>query len=544
MLTESGEIVSQNVPCPYDLEEVEMQMSQVNGVYTQLDGENVMIASVHSDEPSFYYLVIAPSDIILRDLHSLKNYLAILTASGIILGAAVFVYAKIRNYNPIRQLFLLLKSKNSDPIEAGDEIKLIEKTVERITQESEEMKNAISQQYPVMRNNLLIGLMAGTQDAGEVCGKLETMNIVFAEPNFVSLLLELEMEDTEEAKSQQERLLAYAAVTNMSQDLFRMVGQVYSGESPDGLLYLLVNTGLAVSEAEELIYKTASELISLMNHLFGVQVTIGMSSCRQGIRQIPRTGLEAGKALKNRLIQGSNTVCAYEPKPVNFGSYYYPLELEQKLINCVMVGEQAQAEQILQSIYTFNFQSGQETIPFSNCLLFDILGTIIKLMGDLEIDPAQVFPNGYHVEKELLKCSTAREMFELLRRVVAGVCAAASERQQSRGSQLMDRIQSFIDENYCKDSICITLIADAAEITPTYLSHFFKENTGVSVMRYIEQRRIERARQLLGETTLTVNEIALQTGFTNSAVLIRTFKKLNGITPGQYRQTVKAGGGK
>ncbi len=61
-------------------------------------------------------------------------------------------------------------------------------------------------------------------------------------------------------------------------------------------------------------------------------------------------------------------------------------------------------------------------------------------------------------------------------------------------------------------------------------------------MRYIEQRRMEKAKQLLGETSLTVNEIALQTGFTNSAVLIRTFKKINGITPGQYRQVLRQGG--
>ncbi len=547
MMTEEGEIVLQNFPFPYEaeIEEIcwELYISQTTGEYTILNGEQVLIASAHSKEPEFYYLVIAPSALILRDLHSLKNYLAILTAAGLILGAAVFVYAKKRNYNPIRQLFLLLKSKNADPAENVDEIRLIEKTIQRIAKESEDMKNAVSQQYPIIRNNLLIRLMSGTQDAGEVCSKLETLDIVFAEPNFVSLLLEMEQDDEKDEKfqNQQERLLAYAAVTNISQDLFRMVGTVYSSESPDGLLYLLVNTGIAASDAMELIDKTASELISLMNHLFGIQLTIGMSTCRQGTEQISRTGQEARKALKNRFVQGSNTVCTYESNAISFGGYYYPLELEQKLINYVSVGDQKQSEQILQAIYQINFKSVQQPPQFSNCLLFDILSTVVKIMADLDINPSDIFPEGYSVEKEMLKCSTVTGMFDVLNQAIAKVCAAAKANKRSSNTRLMENIQGFIDENYCKDNICITLIADAVKITPTYLSHLFKENTGISVMRYIEQRRMEKVKQLLCDTSLTVNEIANQTGFTNSAVLIRTFKKINGITPGQFRQAARAG---
>ena len=547
MMTEEGEIVLQNFSFPYEseMEEIrrELYISQTTGEYTSLNGENVLIASAHSKEPEFYYLVIAPSALILRDLHSLKNYLAILTAAGLILGAAVFIYAKKRNYNPIRQLFLLLKSKNIDPTEDSDEIRLIEKTVQRIAKESEDMKNAVSQQYPIIRNNLLIRLMSGTQDAGEVCSKLETLDIVFAEPNFVSLLLEMEQDDEKEEKfqNQQERLLVYAAVTNISQDLFRMVGTVYSSESPDGLLYLLVNTGVAALDAIELIDKTASELISLMNHLFGIQLTIGMSTCRQGTEQISRTGQEARKALKNRFVQGSNTVCAYESSAISFGGYYYPLELEQKLINYVSVGDQEQSEQILQTIYQINFKSAQQPPQFSNCLLFDILSTVVKIMADLDISPSEIFPEGYSVEKEMLKCSTVTGMFDVLNQAIAKVCAAAKANKRSSNTRLMENIQIFIDENYSKDNICITLIADAVKITPTYLSHLFKENTGVSVMKYIEQRRMDKVKQLLCDTSLTVNEIASQTGFTNSAVLIRTFKKINGITPGQYRQTIRAG---
>ena len=70
------------------------------------------------------------------------------------------------------------------------------------------------------------------------------------------------------------------------------------------------------------------------------------------------------------------------------------LELEQKLINYVSVGDREQSEQILQTIYQINFKDVLQPPKFVNCLLFDILGTVLKIMADLDIDSSLILPNG------------------------------------------------------------------------------------------------------------------------------------------------------
>ena len=73
-------------------------------------------------------------------------------------------------------------------------------------------------------------------------------------------------------------------------------------------------------------------------------------------------------------------------------------------------------------------------------------------------------------------------------------------------------------------------------LSTSYLSKRYKEQYGVSIFYDITQVRLEKVKQLLQGTEISINEIAEQTGFSNGKVLIRAFKKKEGITPGRYRE--------
>lgn len=74
-------------------------------------------------------------------------------------------------------------------------------------------------------------------------------------------------------------------------------------------------------------------------------------------------------------------------------------------------------------------------------------------------------------------------------------------------------------------------------MNPDYLSKLFKKNTGSSLMDYVTKVRIERAKELLERTVLTISEIAIETGYSNTAYFTKMFKKYtNGVTPREYRK--------
>lgn len=93
----------------------------------------------------------------------------------------------------------------------------------------------------------------------------------------------------------------------------------------------------------------------------------------------------------------------------------------------------------------------------------------------------------------------------------------------------------YIKHNY-RDEIKLDAIAAIATMAPSYFSHMFKFIMGVTLTDYLNQLRIHKAMELLKETDLSVTEIHLFVGFNHSGHFTRMFKKLNGITPMQYRK--------
>ena len=78
-------------------------------------------------------------------------------------------------------------------------------------------------------------------------------------------------------------------------------------------------------------------------------------------------------------------------------------------------------------------------------------------------------------------------------------------------------------------------LASLCHLTPSYVSRLFKENLEIGFVEYINTLRISRAKKLLKETKITVEQIGFQVGFNNVRSFMRTFKQYENITPGQYR---------
>ncbi len=79
-------------------------------------------------------------------------------------------------------------------------------------------------------------------------------------------------------------------------------------------------------------------------------------------------------------------------------------------------------------------------------------------------------------------------------------------------------------------------LASEYHISPSTLSHQFKEITGTSVMGYLLDCRIAAAKQYLSHSRMSVSEIVEKCGFSDSSNFSRTFKKMTGTTPSEFRR--------
>ncbi len=102
-------------------------------------------------------------------------------------------------------------------------------------------------------------------------------------------------------------------------------------------------------------------------------------------------------------------------------------------------------------------------------------------------------------------------------------------------NKLVDDIQRYIQEN-CGSQIFISDIADKYFVSKFYLSHIFKERTGMSPRQFLTFTRLSKAYNLLHEPEFSVSEVAGKCGFTSTSYMIKKFGEQYNISPNKFRK--------
>jgi AraC-like DNA-binding protein len=103
------------------------------------------------------------------------------------------------------------------------------------------------------------------------------------------------------------------------------------------------------------------------------------------------------------------------------------------------------------------------------------------------------------------------------------------------------RVFKFIDENLQRD-IGLPEVAEAAYLSPNYLSQLLKKQTGLAFVDWLTGRRMERARDLLAHTAERVGAIAHRVGYADEAYFTRRFSQRFGVSPTAYRRSMRESG--
>jgi AraC-like DNA-binding protein len=95
-------------------------------------------------------------------------------------------------------------------------------------------------------------------------------------------------------------------------------------------------------------------------------------------------------------------------------------------------------------------------------------------------------------------------------------------------------IKEYIESNY-SSNISLNEISKRLYLSPDYISHVFKDNTGYSPIKYLINKRIDESKKLLLTTGMTVQEVSIQVGYENANYFSIIFKKITGTSPREYR---------
>lgn len=116
--------------------------------------------------------------------------------------------------------------------------------------------------------------------------------------------------------------------------------------------------------------------------------------------------------------------------------------------------------------------------------------------------------------------------------------AVPAEPQTVTGNRQCAAVRRYIDLHF-KESLTLEQLAEEAHMNKFYLSHTFKREYGISPISYMTHKRIKESKYLLAETDLSMSQIAQLLGFSSLSYFSQVFRRSQGMSPMEYRQSTQ-----
>ncbi len=117
---------------------------------------------------------------------------------------------------------------------------------------------------------------------------------------------------------------------------------------------------------------------------------------------------------------------------------------------------------------------------------------------------------------------------------------ATRMRRLRKGNTMSVYVRRAVDYIYdhLHERLTMELLAEKQRLSPSYFSRLFSRDTGITVKAYINRVKVSTAENMLVNSSFSVSEIALSLGFSSPSAFAAVFKKVNGVSPGEYRNSV------
>jgi PAS domain S-box-containing protein len=216
--------------------------------------------------------------------------------------------------------------------------------------------------------------------------------------------------------------------------------------------------------------------------------------------------------------------------------YYFPVEKEQQLITAVIAGQSALVQELLRDIIE---QNRLEDSNYQKLLALhtQFLQSAGKILAQAPVQDANASESPLLQTFRAAAPETPYELRERLNEVFRQLLTFYSRQDKKQADVLVKKLFRYLERHYANPNLCLDSIAEAFNLNSSYLSRYFKEQTGMNYVEYLAMLRIKKAKTLLvAYPRQTIDAVGMQAGFSGKATFIRTFKRFEGVTPGTYRK--------
>jgi two-component system, response regulator YesN len=498
-------------------------------------GEDMMISYTKSLFNQWTYVAVLPSEVILAKAKYIKSLFIIISLIVFVIGLLATCLIAERSSRPVQHaLDALSQYQNYEQYGKGNIFDFLKNNILGIISSNRNLKDAVDQQIPLVKAAFFDRLLNGSfSDLEGMDETLDQIALNMKDKSYLVVLMQ---------KYGYEKLVSLKELKVINNQKARIVKSFDKHIEKQGYIHDISTDCLALilsfSEEKRNAYKGYTEAIieNVLRETYPediVKIRCAAGNMYDNLLDIAQSYNEAKQILnENRLLDKESMVLWYEEeKSINSHTYYYPIELEMKMMNFVKGGHMDQIQESLNEIFEENFKKRNLPPFMKRQLIHEIKSTMVKVMGQLKIEKENDFQFLEENFSQLDACQTTAQVYEHLIIFYKDACKGVNKTKKSHNTQLKEDVIEYIHKNFSNADMGLGSVADHFIISEDYLSQFFKEQTGENFSAYLEKVRMENADQLLIKDNNTIEEIARMSGYNSANTFRRAYKRFYGIRP-------------
>ncbi len=480
----------------------------------------------YTDEQSgITYINIVPDAFISSEISKLNIFIVSIIIISLIIGIFTSVFLSMKVHQPVRRILHSIERQDPLSIKDGhiDEFNLIGQKLREIHKQNQNIYKNLEDQQPLLKSYAYANKIKKIyHDFASVIDLKDRDKPFF----FVVFDFKYQQDFLNEINQDEAKAIYYyRAFIDRELTQWSEQSMTFQFEPQQVVSLLFLEPDLQHNADSVLLYLKA---IFDVDQSF-CMATIAVSQVYYQSNELPQAYEEARWLIHTRRLGRETQILRVEKSKRQRPDVSYSFKQEQELHGFLRAANMAGVRQWICQLMHHMWRREAYAVQFHELAQMMVQRIKQGLLGNgVETGELQ------QLEQELEFCTTLEHYEQFFERYLAFADVQLALKKEEHDPILSVMIP-YMEEHYAKD-LSLDILADHLQLSSGYLSAYFKKKSGMNFIDYLNQVRMEKAKEMLENTGLKVQEVGEKVGYISANSFYRMFKKWTGMTPGDYRK--------
>ena len=483
-------------------------------------------------------------DIILTDIRmpELDGLSMIHEVKSIVPRAKIIILSGFRDFDYAREAISLGAFEYLiKPSNINDIVNVIKRAVKELGNENDMLKEMdkfrilFEDRIPLLKEKILHDIMSGIAPNNSILDELKLYNINIQK--FILLVVEYDSgSDVPDVSI--DLHVNHMCIIKYFTSLFDEFEVIPVSLSVRQICMIIdINTDVA---SYDYIFEKTVKFQEGIKNLLGLTISVGISSEGENLLNLHEKLKESQRALKHKLHTGDDSVVSYKDLNLFFNyEDYSSLEIHKsELLEGIQLGRPDIVQSAVNNLLGYFDEKGFSLNNEIKNFYWNIISSInnIRISVLKHETPGQIENYGsidslWHL---INNCENINDLNDIILDISENAAQKTEAFNNRNISLKVQTIMDFVDKHYA-EQITLNDVSESIFVSTYYASRIFKKETGKNFVDYLNEVRIEKAKEFLKDVQYKIYEVADLIGISDAHYFSRLFRKYTGKTPSEYR---------